>query len=127
MRTRSFSSKTSSACAISRSSAQAAIATASGLWTGSGVDSRDMKKCRIPWIPMGRSLWHGLRNLFPADGVLGYEERTMNRRDFETLLLTLESTPALLARAAATLAPEQHRCRPSAGGFSFVENVWHLA
>src|SRR5262245_66325366 len=51
----------------------------------------------------------------------------MNRRDFETLLLTLESTPALLARAAATLSPEQHRCRPSGGGFSFIENVWHLA
>jgi hypothetical protein len=51
----------------------------------------------------------------------------MNRRDFETLLLTLESTPALLARAAATLSPAQHRCRPSGGGFSFVENVWHLA
>jgi hypothetical protein len=51
----------------------------------------------------------------------------MNRRDFETLLLTLESTPALLARAAVTLSPAQHRCRPSGGGFSFVENVWHLA
>jgi len=51
----------------------------------------------------------------------------MNRRDFETLLLTLESTPALLARAAATLAPGQERHRPPEGGFSFVENVWHLA
>lgn len=51
----------------------------------------------------------------------------MNRREFETLLLTLESTPALLARAAATLSPAEHRCRPSGGGFSFVENVWHLA
>lgn len=51
----------------------------------------------------------------------------MNRRDFETLLLTLESTPALLARAAVTLSPAQHRCPPSGGGFSFVENVWHLA
>jgi len=51
----------------------------------------------------------------------------MNRREFETLLLTLESTPALLARAAATLSPEQHRCRPAGGGFSLVENVWHLA
>jgi DinB superfamily len=52
---------------------------------------------------------------------------TMNRREFETLLLTLESTPALLSRAAATLSPSQARCRPAGGGFSFVENVWHLA
>jgi hypothetical protein len=51
----------------------------------------------------------------------------MNRRDFETLLLTLESTPALLTRAAASLGPDQERTRPPQGGFSFVENVWHLA
>ncbi|HEY3203359.1 MAG TPA: DinB family protein [Thermoanaerobaculia bacterium] len=51
----------------------------------------------------------------------------MNRREFETLLLTLESTPAILARAAAVLSPDQARVRPAAGGFSFVENVWHLA
>ena len=51
----------------------------------------------------------------------------MKRRDFETLLLTLESTPALLSRAAALLSPGQARRRPAAGGFSFVENVWHLA
>jgi hypothetical protein len=53
----------------------------------------------------------------------------MNRRDFETLLLTLESTPALLARAAATLGPCEYvaRRRPSDRAFSFVENVWHLA
>ena len=51
----------------------------------------------------------------------------MNRRDFETLLLTLESTPALLTRAAASLEPDQERARPPQGGFSFVENVWHLA
>ena len=51
----------------------------------------------------------------------------MTRRDFETLLLTLESTPALLARAAATLLPAEARMRPAGGGFSFVENVWHLA
>jgi hypothetical protein len=52
---------------------------------------------------------------------------TMKRRDFETLLLTLESTPALLSRAAALLSPAEARRRPAAGGFSFVENVWHLA
>ena len=51
----------------------------------------------------------------------------MKRRDFETLLLTLESTPALLSRAAALLSPGHARRRPAAGGFSFVENVWHLA
>ena len=51
----------------------------------------------------------------------------MNRRDFETLLLTLESTPALLAQAAADLGPSNARRRPSEGAFSFVENVWHLA
>lgn len=51
----------------------------------------------------------------------------MTRRDFETLLLTLESTTALLARAAASLSPAEARLRPAAGGFSFVENVWHLA
>ena len=51
----------------------------------------------------------------------------MTRRDLETLLLTLESTPALLARAAASFAKGQVRTRPCQGGFSFVENVWHLA
>jgi hypothetical protein len=51
----------------------------------------------------------------------------MKRRDLETLLLTLESTAALLSRAAASLSPAEARRRPAAGGFSFVENVWHLA
>ncbi len=51
----------------------------------------------------------------------------MTRRDFETILLTLESTPALLARASAALSPAESRLRPASGGFSFVENVWHLA
>ena len=51
----------------------------------------------------------------------------MKRRDFETLLLTLESTPALVARAAASLSPTEARVRPAGGGFSFLENVWHLA
>ncbi len=51
----------------------------------------------------------------------------MTRRDFETLLLTLESTPALVARAAASLSCTEARVRPAGGGFSFVENVWHLA
>jgi len=51
----------------------------------------------------------------------------MTRRDLETLLLTLESTPALLTRAAASFSGGQARIRPCRGGFSFVENVWHLA
>jgi hypothetical protein len=51
----------------------------------------------------------------------------MKRSDFETLLLTLESTPALLARAAAALSASQARRRADEGSFSFVENVWHLA
>jgi len=55
------------------------------------------------------------------------EVTTMNRRELETLLLTLESTPALLARAAADFPDDSVRQRGTAGGFSFVEHVWHLA
>ena len=51
----------------------------------------------------------------------------MKRREFEALLVTLESTAAILSRAAATLSPAEARRRPAAGGFSLVENVWHLA
>jgi hypothetical protein len=51
----------------------------------------------------------------------------MKRRDFEALLVTLESTAALLSRAAASLSPAEARRRPAAGGFSLVENIWHLA
>jgi crotonobetainyl-CoA:carnitine CoA-transferase CaiB-like acyl-CoA transferase len=51
----------------------------------------------------------------------------MNRRELETLFLTLESTPALLARAAAELSEDSVRHRGTAGGFSLVEQVWHLA
>ncbi len=51
----------------------------------------------------------------------------MNRRELETLLLTLESTPALLARAAEGLEPSQVRLSPTPGSFSLVEHVWHLA
>src|ERR1700740_1926393 len=51
----------------------------------------------------------------------------MNRRKLETLLLTLESTPALLARAAAELSLRDARCKPEGEVFSFLENVWHLA
>ena len=51
----------------------------------------------------------------------------MNRRDLESLLLTLESTPALLVRAAEKLTEAQVRKEPAGGGFSFIENVWHLA
>lgn len=51
----------------------------------------------------------------------------MNRRDLEPILMTLESTPALLARAARAMSRCESRLRPAAGGFSLVENVWHLA
>ena len=51
----------------------------------------------------------------------------MKRWKLETLLLTLESTPSLLAQAAAELSPEQARWKPEGGGFSLVENIWHLA
>ena len=51
----------------------------------------------------------------------------MNRRHLEPLLMTLESTPALLARAASALTRGESRRRPVSGGFSLVENVWHLA
>ena len=51
----------------------------------------------------------------------------MNRRKLETLLVTLESTPALLARAIREFSPVEATRRPEAGGFSLVENVWHLA
>jgi DinB superfamily len=52
---------------------------------------------------------------------------TMNRRELESLLLTLESTPALIVRAAEELGDAGVRRHPSDGGFSFVEHVWHLA
>src|SRR6202162_4084731 len=51
----------------------------------------------------------------------------MNRRNLETLLLTLESTPALAAKAAVELNPSQIRQVPAGGGFSLLEHVWHLA
>ena len=51
----------------------------------------------------------------------------MNRRELETLLLTLESTPALLAHAAAELPEDRVRQHGTDGGFSLVEQVWHLA
>jgi hypothetical protein len=51
----------------------------------------------------------------------------MNRRELETFFLTLESTPALLARAAAELPEDSVRHHGTAGGFSLVEHVWHLA
>jgi hypothetical protein len=67
-----------------------------------------------------------LGNLFGPVAYLSYEAM-MKRREFETILLTLESTPALLTRAAAALSPSEARCRPDEKSFSFVENVWHLA
>lgn len=53
--------------------------------------------------------------------------KNMNRRQLETLLVTLESTPALLQRASAGLSSEQASTSPAGGGFSLLENVWHLA
>jgi hypothetical protein len=67
-----------------------------------------------------------LGNLFGPVAYLS-DEAMMKRREFETILLTLESTPALLTRAAAALSPSEARCRPDEKSFSFVENVWHLA
>ena len=51
----------------------------------------------------------------------------MNRRELESLLLTLESTPALLARAAEEIGQSRVRQEPAGGGFSLIEHVWHLA
>ena len=51
----------------------------------------------------------------------------MNRREFETLLLTLESTPALMEHAADGISAACARRRPAGGGFSLLDNVWHLA
>jgi hypothetical protein len=51
----------------------------------------------------------------------------MNRRKLETLLLTLESTPPLLARATAERTPCQLQWRPEEDAFSLLENLWHLA
>ncbi len=51
----------------------------------------------------------------------------MNRRKLETLLLTLESTEALLARAAAERTDAELRWKPEERAFSFLENIWHLA
>jgi hypothetical protein len=40
----------------------------------------------------------------------------------------LLAMPALVARAAAALAPQARRARaPGGGGFSLVEHAWHLA
>ncbi len=50
----------------------------------------------------------------------------MNRRELESLLLTLESTPALIARGAEELGEELVRRQHSGGGFSLAEHVWHL-
>ena len=58
---------------------------------------------------------------------MGSEADVMNRRKLETLLLTLESTPALLAQAAAECARGDAARQPQSGGFSLVEHVWHLA
>jgi len=52
---------------------------------------------------------------------------TMNRRELESLLLTLESTPVLITRAAEEIGASLVRRQPSGGGFSLVEHVWHLA
>jgi len=69
--------------------------------------------------PFGKPLSRPMRN--------GRLELHMNRRELETFFLTLESTPALLARAAAELPEDSVRHRGTTGGFSLVEHVWHLA
>jgi hypothetical protein len=51
----------------------------------------------------------------------------MNRRQLETLLVTLESTPVLLERSSSEIPVSLATRRPAGGGFSLVENVWHLA
>jgi hypothetical protein len=51
----------------------------------------------------------------------------MNRRELETLFITLESTPALLARAATRISEAEARLSGSNGDFAFVEHLWHLA
>src|SRR3984893_13184787 len=91
----------------------------------------------MDWSPMQPSLWflgygtHGLdvENTKPFGRQWRIQQRgqIMNRREFETLLLTLESTPALLLRAADSLGPAEALRRPSERAFSFVESVWHLA
>jgi DinB family protein len=55
------------------------------------------------------------------------EEPDMKRSKLETLLLTLESTPSLMAQAAAELSDEQARWKADENTFSLIENVWHLA
>ncbi len=77
------------------------------------------------FIPCGLSLFCETSALSSAYGKT--ETQKMNRRELETLLLTLESTPLLIARAAAGISSAAARRPPASGGFSFVENVWHLA
>src|SRR5437667_12208628 len=68
------------------------------------------------------------RETFPCQARnSGTGDGAMNRRNLETLLLTLESTPALVAKAAAALDASQVRQVPAGGGFSLLEHVWHLA
>lgn len=43
------------------------------------------------------------------------------------LLESLESTPKILGRIAENLSKEEARRRGKSGGFSLVENVWHMA
>jgi hypothetical protein len=74
-----------------------------------------------------RVLPAGIETFSPPRAYWEVEALIMNRRDLEPLLMTLESTPALLAKAARATTRAESRRRPSAGGFSLVENVWHLA
>ncbi len=48
-------------------------------------------------------------------------------RDLARWLVELESLPAELAAAAARLDPAAQRRPPAGGGFSLVEQAWHLA
>ena len=51
----------------------------------------------------------------------------MNRRNLETLLLTLESTPALRRPGARGLAPRRRSAQGPRRRLLFLEHVWHLA
>ncbi|HSS43809.1 MAG TPA: DinB family protein, partial [Thermoanaerobaculia bacterium] len=91
-----------------------------GLWTG--VMTR-----MIAGSERDQKTSGSLETFSPLLRNWGKQEQGMNRKELETLLLTLESTPALVARAATRLSAEETRRRTADGAFSLIENVWHLA
>ena len=50
----------------------------------------------------------------------------MTREELAELCAYLEATPGLLEGLAAGLSEDALRRRPAGGGFSFVEQAWHL-